>query len=89
MALGAALAPQTEQLNPSIDGCLGGASLKPTNSSELGQELLSSGPNEGLHLRLGALLAPRSMAKEGRPQKAGSRGSGPATAALKRAWCFG
>ena len=38
--------------------------LKPTNSLELGQEPLSSGPNEGLYLRLGALPTPRSMAVE-------------------------
>jgi hypothetical protein len=61
---------------------------KPTNSSELGREPLSSGPNEGLPPRLSVLLAPRSMATEGQPQKASSRGSGPVTAALRRVWRF-
>ena len=59
MASGAAPAPQMEQLDLSINGCSGGApAKKPTNSLELGQELLSSVPNEGPYLSLGALLVP-------------------------------
>jgi hypothetical protein len=51
---------------PPIDGRSGGASpKKPTNSAELGQELLSSGPNKGLYPSLGALL-------EGRFKKIGT-----------------
>ena len=54
MASGATLAPQTEQPDPPIDGRSADASpKKPTNSPELGQEQLSSGPNEGPRLRLG------------------------------------
>ena len=55
MASGAASAPQTEQLDPPIDGCSGGGPPKPTNSPELGQEPLSGGPNEGPLLELGML----------------------------------
>ena len=62
---------------------------KPTNSLELGREPLSSGPNKGLRLSLSVLLGPQSMATEGLPQKAGSRGSGPIIVALRRAWCSG
>jgi hypothetical protein len=57
------------------------------NSLELGRKPLSSGTNEGLCPRLGALLAPRSMVVEGRPQKAVSRGLGSVIVALRRAWC--
>jgi hypothetical protein len=58
IASGAMPAPEIEQLDPPIDGRSDNAPLKPTNSVELGQELLSSGPNEGLHPRLSALPAP-------------------------------
>jgi hypothetical protein len=60
MALGATLAPQTEQPNPLINGRSGGASPqeKPTHSPELGQEPLSSGPNKGLRPSLSELLSP-------------------------------
>jgi hypothetical protein len=67
MASGAAPAPQSEQLNPSIDERLGDAPPKPTNSPELGWEPLSDGPNEDSPPKLGALPAPRPMATEGRP----------------------
>jgi hypothetical protein len=40
---------------------------KLTNSLELGQDMLSGGPNEGLCPSLDALLLPQSMAVEGRP----------------------
>jgi hypothetical protein len=40
---------------------------KPTNSLELGQEPLSSGPNEGLRSSLDALPLPQSMVVEGQP----------------------
>jgi hypothetical protein len=73
---------------PPINGFAGDAPPKPTNSLELGSELLGRGPNKGPRPMLGAFLAPRSMALEGLPQKASSRGLGPATAALRRAWCF-
>ena len=66
MALGAVLAPQTEQLDPPIDGHSGGASPKPTNSLELGQESLNSEPNEGPS-ELDALLAPQPMFAKGWP----------------------
>ena len=35
-------APQTEQLDPLINGCSGGAPQKQTNSLELGREPLSA-----------------------------------------------
>jgi hypothetical protein len=58
MALGAMPAPQLKQPDPPIDGRSGDAPPKPTNSLELGQEPLSSGPNEGLCSRLGVLPIP-------------------------------
>jgi hypothetical protein len=58
MASEPAPAPQTEQPNPPIDGRSSDALPKPNNSLELGWEPLSSGANEGLHLRLGMLPAP-------------------------------
>ena len=68
MALGAAPAPQTEQPDPPNDGRSGDTSPKKlANSLELGREQLSSGPNEGLNLILGALPLPQSMSIEGRP----------------------
>jgi hypothetical protein len=67
MATGAALTPQTKQFDPLIDGHSGDAPLKPTNSPELGQELLSDGLNEGPPSKLNVLPAPRPMAADGQP----------------------
>jgi hypothetical protein len=89
MAMGAALTPQIEQFDPPIDGHSGDAPLKPTNSLELSQKLLSDGPNEGPPPKLSVLPAPRPMAADGRPQKAILRGSGPAIEAPRRAWRAG
>jgi hypothetical protein len=58
IASGATPTPKMEQPDPSIDGRSSDAPPKPTNSLELGQEPLSSGPNKGLHPRLDALPAP-------------------------------
>jgi hypothetical protein len=58
MASGATPAAQMEQPDPLIDGRSGDATSKPTNSLKLGHEPLSSGPNEGLHPRLGVLPVP-------------------------------
>jgi hypothetical protein len=48
MALGATPNSRGEDPRLPIDGHPGGTPPKLTNSSELGQELLSSEPNEGL-----------------------------------------
>ena len=66
MALGATLDPRMEHPDPPINGHSGGASPKtPTDSPELGQEPLSSRPNEGpIHARR-ALLTPTYVAKIG------------------------
>jgi hypothetical protein len=57
MASGATLAPRTKQLDPPIDGRSGYAPPKPTNSSELGWEPLSDGPNDGAPHKVGTLPA--------------------------------
>jgi hypothetical protein len=67
MALGVVLAPQMEQPDPQSTGARVERPPKPTNFLELGQEPLSSGPNEGLCLRFNALPMPRSMATEDWP----------------------
>ena len=67
MASGVAPAPQTEQLDPLIDGGSGGAPPKTTNSLDLGREPLSHGPNEGPPPELGVLPVPRPMDAEGQP----------------------
>jgi hypothetical protein len=59
--------PKRSNLTPPINERSGGAPLKPTNSSELGQEPLNDGPNEGPPPKLGTLLVPQPMAVEGRP----------------------
>jgi hypothetical protein len=51
-----------------IDGRSGGTPLKPTNSSELGREPLSDGPNEGPPPKLGMSPCPNLW-----PQKVGPR----------------
>ena len=89
MALGAAPALQMEQLDPQSMGALAVHYQKLTNSSKLGQEPLSDGPNKGPPPELGALLALRPMAVEGQPKNASSRGLGHATRAPRRAWCTG
>jgi hypothetical protein len=68
MASRATLAPQMEQPDPLIDRHSSDVPPKPTNEGlELGQEPLSSGPNEGLYSRLDMLPTPRSMDTEGQP----------------------
>jgi hypothetical protein len=86
MASRAVSAPQTEQPDPPIDGHSGGMPPKPTNSMELGQGPLSTGPNEGPSPELGVLPMPQCMAIEGLPKKASMRRSRPTTEAPRRAW---
>jgi hypothetical protein len=81
--------PRWSDPTPRMMGARVDHSPKPTNSLELGRKPLSSGTNEGLCTRLSTLPAPRSMATGGQPWKAGSRGPGPATVALRRAWRSG
>jgi hypothetical protein len=69
MASGATSAPQTEQLDPSIDEHSGGAPLKPTNFLELDQEPLSDGPNEGPPPKLGTLPMPNLWLQKVSPRR--------------------
>jgi hypothetical protein len=78
-----------EQPDPAIDGHSGNMPPKPTNSLELGWELLSDGPNKGPLPELGVLPVPRPVAMKGLPKKAIPRGSGPTTEAPRRAWRTG
>jgi hypothetical protein len=67
MTSGAALAPQTEQLDPPIDGHSGDAPPKLTNSPELGREPLSDRQNEGPPPKLGTVPMPPPLDAEGQP----------------------
>jgi hypothetical protein len=84
MAKRAMPTPQTEKPNLSIIESPGGMPPKPTNSLELGRELLSSGPNEGSPSELDVLPTPQPMAI-----KVYLRRSRPTTKAPRRAWRTG
>jgi hypothetical protein len=89
MTSGATPAPQTEQPDPSIDERSGDVPQKPTNSPELGRELLSDRPNKGPLPELSVLPVPRPMAMKGRPKKASPRGLGPTIEPLEKRGALG